>query len=117
MAELSDVLERLTRVETNQLQLLVVAKETRDQQQVQHGLVEQMRMLTDRLVRTDAAMEALFAKVDPLLHSDPPIPQRLRNIEDTLLAAQTRDRVWRTIATFISPVITALLVAYFTGAM
>lgn len=61
------------------------------------------------------ARDRMWQAIDPLIHSDPPIPARLRAIEDAQLEARTRDRVWRGIATIVSPLVTALLVAYLTG--
>lgn len=48
------------------------------------GLLDAVASLDRRLTSVDTSTRALFGKVDPLIHSDPPLTTRVRNNEERL---------------------------------
>lgn len=107
---------RLARLEERVETLLRMAREDREARQELVGLIGTVNELQKSMLKSDKSLEALWLRVDPMLHSEPPLVERVRSLEDDRLIQKTRDRIWRGIATFVSPLVTALLVAWVTGA-
>lgn len=104
--------ERLTAVETRLTEVVTLLKESREYQQRTAGLVDAVNALDRKTMNNEMSIKAVYSRIDPIIHSMPPVVERIRTVEDAMLQFSTRFKVMATIATFISPIFTALAVHY-----